>query len=75
LPAPYLSFLLQHFFDYYYIIGCVANIFSSQDEEAISKAFKALEEFLQGEKRMWGLKDELEGIISELTEGSKEAKP
>jgi hypothetical protein len=63
------------FFDYYYIIGCVANIFSSQDGEAISKAFKALEEFLQGEKRMWELKDELEKIISELTEGSKEAKP
>jgi hypothetical protein len=61
----YRSFY-NRFFDYYYIMGCVANILSSKDEEAISKAFKVLEEFLQGGKMVWELKDELENLASKF---------
>ncbi|MFZ8858892.1 MAG: hypothetical protein ACO2PP_00060 [Thermocrinis sp.] len=54
--------------DYAYIMGCVKEVFSHQDEKAMSKVLKALEEFLQGKKRMWELKGELEEIVSEFCE-------
>jgi hypothetical protein len=60
------------FSDYAYIMGCIEEVFSHQDEEAISKAFKAVEEFLQGKKRMWELKDELEEIVSKFNEEAEE---
>jgi len=58
-----------------YIMNSIAKIFPNQDEEAISKSLDVLEEFLQGEKHWWEVKVELKKIISELSEGSKEAKP
>ncbi len=60
------------FSDYSYIMGCVKEIFSHQDEEAISKAFKVLEEFLRGEKITWELKRELENLVSKFKEVSYE---
>ncbi len=72
--APHYSssFFYMRFSDYSYIMGCVKEIFSHQDEEAISKAFKVLEEFLRGEKRMWELKRELENLVSKFEEASYE---
>ncbi len=62
----------SEFSDYSYIMGCVKEIFSHQDEEAISKAFKVLEEFLQGEKITWELRRELENLVSKFEEVSDE---
>jgi hypothetical protein len=56
------------FSDYAYIMGCVEEVFPYQDKEAISKAFQVLEEFLQGKKGTWKLKDELEEIVSKFCE-------
>jgi len=69
----YRSFY-NSFFDYHYIMGCVANIFSSKDEEAISKAFKVLEEFLQGGKIVWELRREMENLVSKFNKEVNHAK-
>jgi len=65
-PHHTLRSFYHKFSDYSYIMGYVVKIFSQQDEEAISKAFKVLEEFLQGEKMAWELKDELENLASKF---------
>jgi transcriptional regulator with PAS, ATPase and Fis domain len=71
-PHSSPSFFYDTFSDYSYIMGCVKEVFSHQDEEAISKAFKSVEEFLQGKKRMWELKDELEEIVSKFNDEAEE---
>jgi hypothetical protein len=72
---PDLGSFYNIFSGFAYIMNSIAKIFSHQDEEAISKSLDVLEAFLQGEKHWWELTAELKKIISELNEGSKEAKP
>jgi hypothetical protein len=63
-----LNSFYREFSNYAYIMSCVKEAFSHQDEKAISEVFKALEEFLQDKKKMWELKNELEEIVSKFCE-------